>query len=208
MPAPATLEALPAEVVHRVLLSCSCRDAACLALASRRLRAAVRAAGRHWGPMAAARMRRSPYLAPLLPRLRAPPGAAGGADGAAAPDWLQVWCCLERAAHGPWDLDVSQLSRRAAPDGVLLVFEVTLQHHRPPSAGAAAPGAADGASPTAAAAAAAAAAAPAAAPACAPRSGPPPPVAVAQHAWRDNVAVLSFALDGRRVEVVVDTAGR
>jgi hypothetical protein len=267
-PQASTLESLPPDVMHRVLLGGSCRDAASLKLASRRLCSTVRATSIYWAPMVEARMVASPHLDHLWARLAAGGSSSGGKGGggggagadsrwvgdsgdsgwvglreigaagtharrtlritdlrsqitqpparstlprnprsaaAAAPiDWLQVWCCLERATQGPWAMDVTRLSRRAAPHGVLLIFEVLL-HHVPPSADPAA--AAPSQLPAIAAAAAAAAGSAPAAP-CAPGRGPAVPVVVQQHAWKDNVSVLSFSLDGRRVEVVVDTGGR
>ncbi|GBG00106.1 hypothetical protein Rsub_12847 [Raphidocelis subcapitata] len=224
-PAPATLESLPPDVLQRVLLFGTCCDAVSLKLTSRRLCATIRRASSHWAPLVEARMQQSPYLRRLWERLgpdraargEAEAGAAGaapvvagaGSGGTSAVDWLKVWCCLERAAQGPWTLDVSQLSRRAAPHGVLLIFEVLLQHVPPSSAAADAAPQAPASNGPAAAAPAAAAAAPPAAP-CGPGFGRNcgAPVVVQQHAWKDNVPLLSFSLDGRRVEVVVDTSGR
>lgn len=139
-------------------------------------------------------------------------------------DWLQVWCCLQRAMQGPWTMDVRHLSRHAAPNGVLLVFEVLLQHLPPsacdPAASAQLPAATVAASSGAAGSAAAAygGVAAAAAPGAmiggaggygaAAAAASVAPVVVQQHAWKDHVTLLSFGLDGRRVEVVVDTSGR
>jgi len=201
-----TIESLPPDVLHRVLLGGSCRDAASLKLASKRLCGAVRGASSYWAPIVEARMRSSPHLAGLWARLKttgrlnAPGASGGGGRGGDSIDWLQVWCCLERGMQGPWAMDVTQLSRRAAPHGVLLVFEVLLQHV-PPSADPAAAAAAAASQPPAPAASAAGGA-----PIAPGRAAAP--VGVQQHAWKDNVSVLSFSLDGRRVEVVVDTSGR
>jgi hypothetical protein len=222
--------------MHCVLLFATCRDAANLKLASKKLYCTVARASSFWAPMVEARMQESPHLSRLWPRLRTVSAAEEGAEecercgGAAvswvsaavvgctpptrlhgrllkslipAPpchriDWLQVWCCLERATQGPWSMDVTQLSRRAAPNGVLLIFELLLQHF-PPSADAAAAAPPAGGAPSG-------GGVPAAA--LPPGRSAAAPVVVQQHAWKDNVSDLSFLLDGRRVEVVVDTSGR
>jgi hypothetical protein len=104
-------------------------------------------------------------------------------------------------------MDVTQLSRRAAPNGVLLIFELLLQHF-PPSADAAAAAAAPPAGAPCGGGGGGGAGAAAGAAACSPGRAVAAPVVVQQHAWKDNVSVLGFSLDGRRVEVVVDTSGR
>jgi hypothetical protein len=63
------LGSLPPDIMQRVLLCGGSHEAACLSLASRRLRNAVRAAGQGWRPLVEARMRRSVELAHLLPAL-------------------------------------------------------------------------------------------------------------------------------------------
>lgn len=98
-------------------------------------------------------------------------------------------------------MDVHQLSRKAAPNGVLLLFELLLQH-MPASSGAMAE---VQHAPSATAAAAV--------------SGPTMPrlayfeagagsAFVQQCACKEDAPVVSFHLDGRRVEVVVDANGR
>lgn len=73
------LDDLPPDVLHRVLLQCTCRDTACLKLACHRMRHTVRAACSLWEPLVEARMQQSQHLRHLLARVKA---AAGASDGA------------------------------------------------------------------------------------------------------------------------------
>lgn len=65
------LDALPPDVMHRVLLFGSCRDAGSLRLASKRLNQTVASACSHWAPLVEARMQQSPHLRHLWARLAA-----------------------------------------------------------------------------------------------------------------------------------------
>lgn len=85
-------------------------------------------------------------------------------------NWRQVWSCVERAQQGPWRLDVQALTPAAAPNGVLLTFELLLQQPAP----------------------------------MVDASGSDQQSA----GWRDSVTVISFELDKKTVEIVVDAAGR
>lgn len=85
-------------------------------------------------------------------------------------NWRQVWNCIQRAQQGPWQLDVQALTPAAAPNGVLLTFELLLQQP-------------------------------------APYVDPGSSEQQAMGA-KDSVTVISFVLDKKPVEIVVDASGR
>jgi hypothetical protein len=139
-------------------------------------------------------------------------------------NWLCVWTCLQRARQGPWTLDVSRLSRAAAPEGVLLLLELLLTSPPPPPAGAAVAVAAPcgstrgGTSPRACSGEAGCVGAAPAGTQAAPAASPPVAAGVSSpgggsggssHAgWVAPIPVVSLVLDGHQVVVLVEPSGR